>query len=50
MLRDALRAGALMTFDAPVVLVIAPLIGGAVWFGAAWARRARLRRAARWSV
>ncbi|MBI1967183.1 MAG: VWA domain-containing protein [Gemmatimonadetes bacterium] len=38
-----------MTFDAPVVLLLAPLIGGAVWFGAAWARRARLRRAAQWS-
>ena len=38
-----------MTFDAPVVLAIAPLIGGAVWFAAAWARRTRIRRAALWS-
>jgi Ca-activated chloride channel homolog len=38
-----------MTFDAPVVLALAPLIGGAVWFAAAWARRVRLRRAALWS-
>src|SRR5256885_6377457 len=38
-----------MAFDAPVVLVLAPLIGGAVWFAAAWARRVRLRRAALWS-
>src|SRR6266699_2048629 len=38
-----------MSFDAPVVLALAPLLGGAVWFGAAWARRARVRRAALWS-
>ncbi len=38
-----------MTFDAPVVLALAPLVGGAVWFAAAWARRARIRRAALWS-
>ncbi len=38
-----------MTFDAPVVLALAPLIGGAVWFAAAWARRIRIRRAALWS-
>ena len=38
-----------MTFDAPVVLALAPLIGGAVWFAAAWARRTRIRRAALWS-
>jgi len=38
-----------MTFDAPVVLALAPLIGGAVWFAAAWARRVRIRRAALWS-
>src|SRR5256884_9815279 len=38
-----------MAFDAPVVLVLAPLIGGAVWFAAAWARRVRIRRAALWS-
>jgi len=38
-----------MAFDAPVVLAIAPLVGGAVWFAAAWARRVRIRRAALWS-
>src|SRR5256714_13762432 len=38
-----------MSFDAPVVLALAPLLGGAVWFGAAWARRARVRRAGLWS-
>ncbi len=39
-----------MTFDAPAVLAVSPLVGGAVWFAAAWARRVRLRRAAAWSV
>ena len=38
-----------MSFDAPVVLALAPLIGGAVWFAAAWVRRVRIRRAALWS-
>jgi Ca-activated chloride channel homolog len=38
-----------MSFDAPVVLLLAPLLGGATWFAAAWARRVRLRRAAAWS-
>ncbi len=38
-----------MTFDAPIVLLLAPLLGGAVWFAAAWARRVRVRRAAAWS-
>jgi Ca-activated chloride channel family protein len=38
-----------ITFDAPVVVALAPLIGGAVWAAAVWARRARLRRAAAWS-
>src|SRR5439155_2532715 len=41
--------GALMSFDAPFVLALAPLVAGAAWFGAAWARRVRVRRAARWS-
>src|SRR5581483_2886776 len=36
-------------FDAPVVLALAPVVGGAAWFGAAWARRVRIRRAALWS-
>jgi len=39
----------MITFDAPFVLALAPLVGGAVWFGAAWARRVRIRRAALWS-
>ena len=39
-----------MTFDAPFVLLCAPVIGGALWFAAAWARRVRIRRARRWSV
>src|SRR5258708_32223217 len=38
-----------MTFDAPIVLALAPFVGGAVWFAAAWARRVRLRRAALWA-
>src|SRR5216684_767368 len=39
-----------MAFDAPVVLLLAPLLGGAVWFAAAWARRVRVRRAAAWAA
>jgi Ca-activated chloride channel family protein len=38
-----------IAFDAPAVLALAPVIGGFVWFAAAWARRVRLRRAAHWS-
>ena len=38
-----------MTFDAPIVVALSPLVAGAVWFAAAWARRARIRRAAAWS-
>ena len=38
-----------MTFDAPIIVALAPLVAAAVWFAAAWARRARLRRAAAWS-
>jgi Ca-activated chloride channel family protein len=38
-----------MTFDAPAVLAVSPLVGGAIWFAAAWARRVRVRRAAAWS-
>ncbi|MGH7671697.1 MAG: vWA domain-containing protein [Gemmatimonadales bacterium] len=38
-----------MTFDAPIVLALSPVVGGAVWFAAAWARRVRVRRAAAWS-
>jgi len=39
----------MITFDAPVVGALAPVVAGAVWAAAAWARRARLRRAAAWS-
>ncbi len=38
-----------MTFDAPIVVALSPLLVAAVWFAAAWARRARIRRAAAWS-
>ena len=38
-----------MAFDAPLVLALAPVIAFLVWIGATWARRERLRRAARWS-
>ncbi|HUL03102.1 MAG TPA: VWA domain-containing protein [Gemmatimonadales bacterium] len=39
----------MISFDAPFVLALAPVVAAAVWFGAAWARRVRLRRAALWS-
>ncbi len=39
-----------MTFDAPLVLALAPVIAFLVWIGATWARRERLRRAIRWST
>jgi Ca-activated chloride channel family protein len=38
-----------MTFDAPIVVALSPLVAALVWFAAAWARRARIRRAAAWS-
>jgi Ca-activated chloride channel family protein len=38
-----------ITFDSPFVLWLAPVVAVAVWLGAAWARRVRLRRAALWS-
>ena len=38
-----------MGFDAPLVLALAPVIAFLAWIGATWARRERLRRAARWS-
>ncbi len=38
-----------MTFDAPIVVVLSPVVAVAVWFAAGWARRARIRRAAAWS-
>ncbi|HXQ28546.1 MAG TPA: VWA domain-containing protein [Gemmatimonadales bacterium] len=40
----------MIAFDAPVVLALAPLVGGVAWFAAAWARRQRLRQAALWSA
>src|SRR4051812_3554052 len=39
----------MITFDAPIVVALAPAIAGAVWAAAVWARRARVRRAAAWS-
>jgi len=39
----------MITFDAPVVVVLAPILGAVVWAAASWARRARIRRAAAWS-
>jgi len=39
----------MITYDAPVVIILAPVVAGAVWTAAAWARRSRLRRAAAWS-
>src|SRR6266487_125252 len=38
-----------MTFDAPIVVALSPVVAVAVWFAAAWARRTRIRRAAAWS-
>ncbi len=39
----------MITFDAPIVLTLAPVVAVAVWAAAAWARRSRVRRAAAWS-
>jgi Ca-activated chloride channel family protein len=39
----------MITFDAPVVVALAPIVAGVVWAAAAWARRSRIRRAAAWS-
>ncbi len=39
----------MITYDAPVVIILAPVVAGAVWAASAWARRARVRRAAAWS-
>jgi len=39
----------MITFDAPIVVALSPLVAIAVWFAAGWARRARIRRAAAWS-
>jgi Ca-activated chloride channel family protein len=38
-----------VSIDAPLVLLVAPLVGAVVWAGAAWARAVRVRSAARWS-
>jgi hypothetical protein len=38
-----------MRFDAPLVLAVAPLVALTVALLAWWARRARVRRARRWS-
>ena len=38
-----------MTVDAPVVLALVPVVAVATYLGAAWARRVRVGRAARWS-
>src|SRR6185503_5694752 len=47
--RNVRGARPMITFDAPVVVALSPVIGIAVWVAASWARRARLRRAAAWS-
>ena len=39
----------MITFDAPIVVALAPVVAAAVWLAGAWARRIRLRRAAAWS-
>jgi len=39
----------MITFDAPIVFALAPVVGAAVWAAAVWARRSRIRRAAAWS-
>jgi Ca-activated chloride channel family protein len=39
-----------MTVDAPVVLLLAPVIAAAVYAGGVWARRVRIAHAARWSA
>ncbi len=40
----------MISVDAPAVLVLAPVVATAAYVGGTWARRARIRRAARWSV
>ena len=39
----------MITFDAPIVIALAPVVAAAVWGAAVWARRSRIRRAAAWS-
>jgi Ca-activated chloride channel family protein len=36
-------------FDAPAVLILAPVVAAAAYAGGVWARRVRVTRAARWS-
>jgi Ca-activated chloride channel homolog len=38
-----------ITFDAPIVVALSPVVAAAVWAAASWARRSRVRRAAAWS-
>jgi len=38
-----------MSFDAPAVLLLAPVVAAVVGVAALWARRVRIRRAAQWS-
>lgn len=40
----------MITLDAPAVLYVAPVVGAAFLALASWARRARVRHAARWSA
>ena len=39
----------MITFDAPIVVALSPVVAAAVWVAASWARRSRVRRAAAWS-
>ena len=39
----------MITFDAPIVVALSPVVAAAVWAAASWARRSRVRRAAAWS-
>ncbi|HSD32574.1 MAG TPA: VWA domain-containing protein [Gemmatimonadales bacterium] len=39
-----------MTFDAPLILLLAPVVGSLFWAVATWVRRVRLSHAARWSA
>jgi len=38
-----------ITFDAPIVVALSPVVAAAVWAAASWARRSRVHRAAAWS-
>ena len=39
----------MITFDAPIVVALSPVVAAAVWAAASWARRSRVHRAAAWS-